>query len=355
MKKTIVRLVSVLTAFVILALVPASAFAAGEEMPSLFHNDEAWYKDGSHPLLERNGEYYAPAEIFAMFDYISVTTPTENNLLIHNTASGEYVSILFKEQSAAINGQIVSDVVAVRDSGVYYVNAEVVSDAIGVRSEYYTTGEGKTSLRLYDSSRKLSFGTLAEAYLPQQDEYEDTQIGGTVNVLKRIYILCKTPSGIAPEYIAKYNLDKYGLEYTMLLTSKVEVEDILEASARGTYGLIPLYTQGADGVDIAAELDGMNELFLPYTKREARLTLSTGNREKDKILEKMGYIPIKPDFTVNGSSDAGVLFTDMINYLTKNGVCTVLLEDCWNSGEVARLISEIDYPYYTTSNLSNAN
>ena len=51
-----------------LLIVPASVFAAVGDVPSLFHNDEEWYKDGLYPLAVRNGEYYIPAELFSMFE-----------------------------------------------------------------------------------------------------------------------------------------------------------------------------------------------------------------------------------------------------------------------------------------------
>ena len=354
-----VKLISTLMIILILALVPASVYADGVysdegKVPTLFYNDEAWYKDSSSPLVVREGEYYVPAEIFKMFDAVSVTTPTSDNLLICNTETGAYISMLFSSQSAAVNGEIVREVGVFKDSGAFYVNAETVGNAVGIKREYFVAENGDITLRLFDSGRKLSLGTLIKNYETEEEDYNEGDTG-TINVMKRIYILVKSPSNISPEYVAKYRLDEYGLNYTMLLTSQVEIDDVLEAASKGVYGVIPKNQRRFNGVDIAAELDGINELFMPYTKRHARITLSTGNKEEDRILENLGYIPIKPDFTVNGSSDAEAVFTEMIAHVTKYGACTILLEDCWNSGRVAELISEIDYPYYTTSNLAKSN
>ena len=354
-KGSVIKLISAMVLLFALSIVPASVYAeGGGGVPTLFYNDEAWYKDSSSPLVERGGQYYVPAEIFKMFDSVSVTTPTSDNLLIYNTETGEYISILFSSQSAAVNGEIVRGVGVFRDSGAYYVNAETVGSAIGIKREYFVNENGSVTLRLFDSGRKLSLGTLINNYKVEEDGEEGGPIG-TINVLKRIYILVKTPSDISPEYVAKYRLDEYGLDYTLLLTSQVDIDDVLEASAKGAYGVVSKNQRWADGEDIARELDGANELFLPFTKRHARLTLSTGDAEEDRILENLGYIPLKPDFTVNGSSDAEQVFTEMIAHVTKYGACTILLEDCWNSGRVAELISEIDYPYYEASNLAKSN
>lgn len=352
-KSVVIKLIAVCIVFAMLMILSASVYAESGKIPSLFYNDEAWYKDSSAPLVIRNGEYYVPAEIFKMFDYVSVTTPTDDNLLIHNTATGEYMSILFMSQSAAINGKIVEDVGSFRDSGAYYVNAETVCDAIGIKREYYDTDEGNTILRLYDSDRKLSLGTLLKSYEVEEEEYEEPPIG-TIRVLKRIYILVKSPSNAPAEYIAKYKLDEYGLNYTMFLDSGADIYELIEANSMGAYGIFTV-DNVRSGAAVAGELDKLNNRFSNFTNKNTRITLTTGSKDEDRVLEGLGYIPIKPNFTVNGGSNAEALFADMIAFITKNGACTILLEDCWNSGRIIELISEIDYPYYTTSNIANPN
>ena len=353
-KSTKIKLIATFLIFVILMLVPASVYAESGKVPTLFYNDNAWYKDISAPLVIRGEKYYVPAEIFKMFDYISVTTPTEDNLLIHNTTTGEYISLLFMSQSAAINGTIVEGVGSFRDSGAYYVNAETVCDAIGIKREYYVAESGETTLRLYDSDRKLSLGTLVKDYEVEEEEIYESPPIGTIRVLKRIYILVRTPSDAPAEYIAKYKLDEYGLNYTLFLDSWDGTDTLIEANSRGAYGLVAAGNMRS-GTAVATDLDELNAHFFVFTKKKARLTLTTGNKDEDKVLEELGYVPIKPNFTVNGSSNADALFADMIAYITKNGACTILLEDCWNSGRIIELISEIDYPYYTTSNLADPN
>ena len=71
------------------------------------------------------------------------------------------------------------------------------------------------------------------------------------------------------------------------------------------------------------------------------------------ILQNNGYIPIKPDFTVNGSSDADLVFAEILKRATKYGYTTVFLEDCWNSTRIAALISAMTDPSYEASNMIN--
>lgn len=356
MKKLKMRLrLAAVLLLVALSLASASVFAAVGDVPTLFHNDEEWYKDGLYPMSVREGDHYIPAELFSMFDYISVTTPFENNVLIHNTESDQYVSILFKDASAAVNGNIIRDIGVFRDGEMYYVPAELVCGAIGMKYEIYTAENGKQSLRLYDDDHNAAFETLINEYLPDESGGEDTTVNEQTGRTKRIFLLCKTAGMYPSEYSAQRHLDAYGLNYTVFLTSGIEWQDIVLGSAHGEYGVLPKNQKRVDGIDMAEELDSLNLFIKGYTNKKSRLTLSTGNDEEDGILRNHGYIPIKPDFTVNGSSDAETLFSEIMLRATKNGSCVVYLEDCWNSARIAELISEIFDPSYITSNLINAN
>lgn len=327
------------------ALCVTDADAVEVKIPSLFCNDEEWYKDTVSPLILRDGKYYIPADLFSMFDYISVTVPDDNNLLIHNTDSGEYISILFDEQSAAVNGEIVDDVGIFRYDGVYYSDAGLVCEAVGLGREYYTSENGDVSLRITDDNKIFTLEELIGGYLPDEDElYADED--REEDVVKRIYLLCSSPDGKQLTFPARDNLDFYGLEYTLFLDSSSSADTILASLADGEYGL------EADSVE---SLDKLNEKIFTYSRRSSRLTLSTGDDEADKALRDAGYCTIKPDFTVNGGTYADGMLADIINYLGEHESCTVWLEDCWSSQRMIILISEIDYKNYVTSNLTDIN
>ena len=119
MKQRIRRIAGLLTAILLMAGVPVPSAvrtqAAETDIPSLFCNNEAWYKDGVAPLVMRDGIAYVPAELFELFDSVSVSSPNDNNLLIHNLLDGRYISILFTERRAAVNGTIYENINTFRD------------------------------------------------------------------------------------------------------------------------------------------------------------------------------------------------------------------------------------------------
>lgn len=326
--------------------VPTDTQAAENVLPSLFCNDEEWYKDTVSPLILRDGVYYIPADLCSMFDYISVTYPGSNNLLIHNTVTGEYISVLFREQSAALNGEIHDNVGVFRDDGVYYVDAALVCDAVGLGYDYYTSENGNVSLRVTDENRIFTFDDLISTYFSAPEDIYIDDGNGKEDVVKRIYLLCSSPDGHNLMFPARDNLEYYGLEYTLFLDISSSETTILSAIADGEYGIT---------ADSAAGLDALSEKLFPYSRRNSRLTLSTGDADADLALRDAGYCPIRPDFTVNGATYADGMLTEIIDHLGKYESCTVYLEDCWSSQRMIVLISEINYKNYVTSNLTDMN
>ncbi len=340
-----------LLAAAVLAAVTLSGTAAAEDdIPSLFHNDEAWYKDGAAPLVLRDDVYYVPAELFDLFENVSVTAPTDNNLLICNTADDRYVSILFTERRAAVNGSIVENINVFRDGGVTYVDAVQVADTVGITTETVSHADGSVSMRLYDENSLLTTEELMAAYLPAEP-LED-EFAGLVEEedldLKRIFILCREPSPDAP-YRALDILQEYDMGYTLFLSGDTSTEALLSALAGGEYGILTDKT----GEEAVAELNAINESFSRITRYKTHLTMTTGSYESDELLDQAAYCPVAPDFVVDYSIDADTMFADMMQYLGENDYCVLQLEDCWQTSRMLELMSKINREQFITSNLGD--
>lgn len=328
-----------------------SGHAAETVIPTLFHNDEAWYKDSIAPLVVRNGKYFIPADLCAMFETVSVTTPRADNLLITNTETGSYISILFHDQSAAVNGKILDSVGVFRDAGMYYVEAAPVCEAIGLTMEAVSHKGGTLSLRVTDGGEDFPMDFLVQMYQPEEnaipEDVEETP--EDQRFVRRIYILCTTPDRTEPAFPARKYLDQYGLEYTLFFQEDTAVETALTAYAAGEYGIV---SRNMDEENPAEACDALNRKFRSMTMLHSHLTLSTGKEAVDSALREAGYLPISPDFTVNGNSDVEQILEDMLTYLITHKSCTIKLEDCWNSAQMIRLISELSSASYKTANLS---
>lgn len=335
----------------ILLAVLCASMTAADDIPTLFHNDEPWYKDGVSPLIERDGKRFIPADIFTMFDYMSVTVPSPNNLLIHNTATGDYVSMLFLEQSALMNGTVHRNISIFRDGGVYYVEADVVCQELGFTTRIYIREDGGISMQICDDTvLSASLNELVQSYLPSEPEQdgftEDAVIPETEeSEASLIYLFCGDPDASA-EFRAHDILKKNGLAYTIFFDAASDPTELIRHGLDGLCGL----DKPGNEEDPAAELDALNEEFAEITRRRLTLTRSTGDEAKDEALRTAGYFPVTPDFTVNGGSNPDALIWEIMLRAERDGSCTVWLEDCWNTVKIADLIGQLNREQYRTAN-----
>lgn len=333
-----------------------SLFVSAEEIPSLFHNDEAWYKDGVSPMIERDGVRYIPADIFTMFDYMEVSTPKSNNLLLHNTENGAYVSILFKEQSALINGTVYEDVGVFRDGGVYYVEADRICESLGFTTRLYIQENGDLSVQICDDDViSASFNELIRSYLPADDGYmEEEPPAETPEVSEKaaakvIYLFCGEGEA-GDEFPAVSILEREKLAYTLFLDGNSDQRTLIRQNIGGICGLaLPAFVLDEDYV---TALDEVNAGFSKVTRTKIALTLSTGSDEADELLRNAGYCPVEPDFQVNGGSDPEWLIREILATADEKGWCTVFLGNCWNTAEIARMIGDLDKNEYKTANFA---
>ncbi len=340
MKKHIRRIAAFLClCFLFLSVGTVSAY----NIPSLFHNDEAWYKDSFAPLIKRAGKFFVPAELFGMFDYIEVTSPTDDNLLIYNSDTGAYVSVLFMERRAAVNGNIVTEIDIFRDEGTYYVDTEFICSVVGVNYETYTADNGEESLRLYDGDKIFSMETLAESFMSEENDFAGDSPNQNGREEKRLFFLCMADDDNG--YSAKKKLEEYRMKYTAFLREDASADNILSSLLGGEYGL---YIDDYTG-DVTDEL---NEKIKKLTGKNAHLLL---DGRKDPIdISADGFITVVPDIIVNGTTAAAGVFEKMLSVLEEKGECVVMLEDCWNSTRVVEYTFEYEEKDFVTSNIAYA-
>ena len=344
------KIISCTLAAVILTLL-VSAYAAGEkELPTIIVNDEKWYKDTVSPLIVRDGKNYVPAEVFTMLDYISLTYPNDGNLFLMNTVTRNYISVLFMERAAAVNGEVIEDIDVFRDAGVFYLDADETARALGISYEYYDKGDGEVGVRFYDENMIFSLSELLRSYTEsEQNTTNNSPAQNTTDnttTVKKIYLFCSTPDDSDAYFPARGNLDYYGLDYTYFVSENASDERIIELAADGGYCLaLPEYNAEESNTDtadiIAAYLDSLNARLKKLTGRVTRYTLTTGDDELDTLLLERGYYAIKPDYTVNGASYPDGMVEEIRTLLEERDFVTVFLEDCWNSERMAVLLSEV--------------
>lgn len=325
------KIALILLALMLAGLLLIPAGAAEKTLPSLFCNDEAWYKDSAEPLVIRDGKAYVPTEFWTMFDGITVTVPASGNLLVQNTATGKYVSVLYPECTAAVNGRIVENVGVLRNEDMYYLEVTLTCSALGLKSEFFAAGDGAEGLRVSDENCQFTLSELLEAYTTQPDDYDrkDTETGDSQageEKAPRLFFLCGIPKTEAL-YEAIGCLREAGLGFTVFVDVNDSPAAIYDAVSAGEIGLVLPRTQ--EGTPDIGTLDALNERVMHFTGRRTRLVLC--DREERDTVRNAGYFPVTSDFISVGGLDYAELESNVVWTLSTKGSCTVWLEDYWVS------------------------
>lgn len=344
-KKTAVVLVLAIACFALTLSVIASS---AKNVPTLFHNDEAWYKDEMAPAVFEDGKFYVPSDFLAMFDYISFTTVRDGeNLLLTNSETGGYISILHSLRAACANGEIMEDIRIFRENGYYYLDVELVAEHLGLYVEYSREADAsERSVRVYDNTRIMGFEELLAAYDGGEAEETgtigeddpdglfpaETEPGETVPGEKptRIFLVC-TDSREGDRVSAVETVQRLGFTCSLFLDG--ESEWLREVDMNKGLGL------SVTSLEEAEELNGtLDSLFC----RKSHIVLSTGNDGEDQRLSRAGYFILKPDFIVNNTTDASVVLRKIEEYTETREYITVLLGNVWQTETLLMEFAKLD-------------
>lgn len=287
---------------------------AVSSMPTLFHNDEAWYKDSMAPLRIKDGRYHIPADFLGMFEDMEVSYSQEGDNVLVTHTGGSYVSILFRDKTAIVNGELQEDIGVFRENGYTYVDSEWVAEIFALTCTYVQGEDGKTILRMTDDSATRTWEALVTLY--QEDAVPETTINvekverevPTENV-RRVYIVTgdnyEKPSFPAAEEI----VENSGLTCTLFLHTGSDREKYWRYGMTGLGGICAASVEEADAVNDKLEA-------LCYRRLEYVLPAET-DTDRDALREA-GYLVIEPDFVVDYRTDPDSMYAELTEYLTEH-------------------------------------
>ncbi len=174
-----ISLIAVVLSVCLLAGALFSVRISAVSAPSLFHNDERWYKDSTACLEIIDGLPYVPIDIFGMYSHIELSMDSRRGeFMLYNRVSERYISVLYNEKIATVNGteEIYLNLYKLH-GGYYYVPAEYFCAVLGFTVESRVSsapGTGKT-LRINDGTATKSMEELLSVYDPVRDtDFSDT-------------------------------------------------------------------------------------------------------------------------------------------------------------------------------------
>lgn len=298
---------------ILLLLVWSLTIGIGAEsgIPTLFHNDEAWYKDSIAPILVKDGRYHIPADLLSMFGELEVSySQGGDNVLVTHT-NGTYVSILFTDKTAVVNGELQENVGVFRESGYTYVDSEWIADIFALTCSYAQNMDGKTILRLTDDSVIRTWEELFAMY--REDTTEETtpeiEREESTEDVHRIYIVTgdnyENPSFPAAEEI----VENSGLSCTLFLHQNAKEEKYWNWGSTG---------QGGICADSVAEADAVNDALEAMCCRRLEYVLPASSDTDRDALRDAGYLVIEPDFVVDYRTDPDAVYAELVAYLAEH-------------------------------------
>ena len=322
MKNKRLRRVWLLAAVLVCMLFCVTGTLAAEyDMPTLFHNDEAWYKDRMAPLLMKDGRYHIPADLLGMFDGITVSSHQEGgNLLITQVpgnvrTDGTYVSILFADKTAVIDGELYENVGIFRENGYTYVDGEWIAEIFSLTCTYAQTENGTVVLRLSDAEAVRSMEELMDLYREQSLQTEPLPEEDSIQKLpaqdgiRRVYIVTGD-NYENPEFVpAEAVVENSGLVCTMFLHGRSEPEKFWEYAFFGNAGICAGSAEEADAVN-----DRLEDMFC---RRLEYVLPAYGDTDRE-ALRQAGYIVVEPDFVVDYSTDPDAVYAELTAYLKEH-------------------------------------
>ena len=97
------RSISVVACSLVLVVLFVSLFTvatrADNDAPTLYCNDEVWYKTGVYPLLNYNS-VYVPISIFEQFPGITIAMYEKTNTALIHRSENQYISFDFNRDAA---------------------------------------------------------------------------------------------------------------------------------------------------------------------------------------------------------------------------------------------------------------
>ena len=171
------RRISVIAAVLTVCILSGVLFSVritAASAPTLFHNDEKWYKDSTATLEIIDDIPYIPIDIFGMYSHIELSLDSRRSeFMLYNRTTKQYISVLYNEKIATVNGteEIYLNLYKLH-GGYYYVPAEYFCSVLGFSAEIADSSapSGKT-FRLDDGKAKK---TLAELLSPYAGSGTDT-------------------------------------------------------------------------------------------------------------------------------------------------------------------------------------
>ena len=298
MKKKQMALVAAVLAISIGFGVLFSVHVSAASVPSLFHNDERWYRDNSAGLEVIDGLYYVPVDVFGMFRHIELTMDSRRGeFMVYNRNTGAYISVIYSEKIATINGEEEAYLNLYKlHGGYYYVPAEYFCTVLSLGYEV-RRGSGSAvgaTFRILDGNEAKNFDELMEPYDSSSSVSTDTAppivtdppVSDTDLTVRSNYITFNTIQSESLTQILA-TLEETSVKATFFIT-EAELCDMPEAviSICAAGHTVALRCDSAESAeDFLAQMERANDILYGIAKIRTRIAHFPSGKHRDALTD----------------------------------------------------------------------
>lgn len=276
-----------------------SAHVSAASVPSLFHNDERWYRDNSAGLEIISGLYYVPVDIFGMFRHIELTMDSRRGeFMVYNRNTEAYISVIYSEKIATINGEEEAYLNLYKlHGGYYYVPAEYFCTVLSLGYEVRrgSGADAGASFRILDGNEVKTFDELLAPYDSITTDSSDTTppivtdpvVPDTDPTARNNYITFNTLERESLEKILS-TLKKAEEKATFFVTEEelLHMPDSVAAICAGGHA-IALRCEAVQGSeDFLAQMDRANDILYGITKLRTHIAHFPSGKARDAMTEE---------------------------------------------------------------------
>ena len=139
---------------------------ADDSLPTLYCNDEVWYKATIVPLRIYHS-VYVPISVFEQLEGVTVTTYERNNTAMISRSDSLYISFDFASNSASVKENERFYLMTYAEGGERYVPLVTTCEYLDLQCETHTSVlDGSISARICDGKQTKTFAELLRRYNP---------------------------------------------------------------------------------------------------------------------------------------------------------------------------------------------
>ncbi|MBQ2767845.1 MAG: polysaccharide deacetylase family protein [Clostridia bacterium] len=289
-------LVLVLMLAVLFCTLFSLATRADSSLPTLYCNDEVWYKAKIVPLRIYHS-VYVPISVFEQIEGVTVTFYERNNTAMIYRSESQYISFDFNRNSASVQENERFYLMTYEEDNERYVPLVTTCEYLDLQCETYTSAlDGSISARICDGRQTKTFEELLRRYNPAAlDGDIDTSGTGDITSIpvsgERVVFLTIDGLGDGDRIPALLDLfEEYSIKVTFFITPQelTEQEETVLSILAGGHTLGFLVERDSAEEELAAA----NARLMLRFKRTTRLyRLADGELsvEEENTIANRGY------------------------------------------------------------------